>query len=251
MYIHIQSPIPNIENLDRTAVSVTLKQLQESLQHKLKLLLRLSNLIPQSEGRSGHDLVHGRILFSIPTSTQPFVHIIPEQYKGTASNGMDIKDAMQLTFEESISLSSWLEQDEALFSFRGAGGGTQSKGNNPSPVESLVEDCADKLLRNFYSHWLRAVTARNMSYFMPNRRENSEPRRPNIILPSALQLASTMTLLKVVLIDYQLAPTDARPFVEYIQTCATNAKGVLHQVEAVLRKKISDRVQVERVYSKM
>lgn len=194
-------------------------------------------------------MVLSRLLFLLPTSSQPFVHIIPEQYQETVSKSTDIKGNLEFTFEEPISLSSWLEQDESNSS-SSRPSGAQSKATDRHSVKSLIDECGDKLLRNFYSHWLRAVTSRSLTHFGPNRRE-AEARRSNIILPSALQLATTMTLLKAVLIDYQVAPAEARPVAEFVQTCATNAKGILHQVEAILRKKVCDRVQVERVFSKM
>ncbi|KAF7727830.1 hypothetical protein EC973_006943 [Apophysomyces ossiformis] len=242
-FVVAEVPIPTSEVSSRSNVPIIVKRLQEALQVKLKHIFRAVHLIPlSSEGNAGHAPPEvrtnfSRSLFTIPTGPQPFIHIVPATAFATTSSMNDIKNfPMSYTFEEPISLSSWLSR---LSDSRNEPKPRQSSKQNQ--LSSILDDYGDRLLRNFVAHWVKAATSKS--------RKGNDPKQPDVPLPTAIQFFSAVVPLKALLYGIEVKDGEDN-FKKAVIGQSPGAKGMIQQIDVVLRKKIKDTVEIERVFSR-
>ncbi|KAI8051069.1 uncharacterized protein B0P05DRAFT_480258 [Gilbertella persicaria] len=156
--------------------------------------------------------VEVRSLFLLPSGSQPIIHIVPQA---------PIEKPPVYGFGEPVSLRSCLQTD-------------------PEPV-LLYHEYSDKLLKNFVSIWTKTAVSRHPLH----ARKGDKP----VPLPTGLQLASAIVSLASFIFQKPLTE-DGVDFKKVITTQFPNTKGMIQQIEVILRKKIKDTIDIERVFSK-
>lgn len=157
------------------------------------------------------------------------------------------------TFDDPPSLSSWLrnhgEQNSTRQDFK-------RKETFAQPMESLIDDCGDKLLRNFVAHWIRAATTRHplhVQMLALSGRKASDSKPVNVPLPTGIQFASSLIPLKDLIIGMRKEDDDddaIQGFRKDVIAQSPGAKGMIQQIQVILRKKIRDTLDIERVFSR-
>ena len=218
-----------------------------------------------------------RSLFTLPTTSQPFVHIVPATSFATTLPFSDqVKTASITSFDKPMSISAWLkgndDEDDDIDKFNSSsniikgtmttigGKQTNSKRNKESArqsIESMFDDCGNKLLRNFVNHWTRAATTRHPMHLQmiassgSRKGGNNEFKYSSIPLPTGIQVASAAVLLKKVLFSTREdVADDENDLRKEIIAHLPGTKGMIQQIEVILRKKIRDTVEIERVFSR-
>ncbi|KAI9310227.1 hypothetical protein BX666DRAFT_1870497 [Dichotomocladium elegans] len=254
VFLAAEVTIPNMEKTNRQTLALALKRMQEVVQTRVKNIFRAFHLIPLTEGGQSRESVEVRSLFTLPTTTQPFVHIIPATPFAAISNFSDATVLKSLyTFERPISISAWLRDNDS---------GDYSDSNNrrrdttkAPTIESTLDDCANKNLRNFVAHWIRSATNRHPMVLqqIATSNQRKDARHPHHIpLPSGIQFGSALLLLKSLLyeIPKQSENMDEHDFRKAIIAQSPGARGMIQQIEVILRKKVRDTVEIERVFSR-
>ncbi|KAL7334063.1 hypothetical protein PS15p_202883 [Mucor circinelloides] len=205
-------------------VPATIKKMQDTLQSRMKNIFRALHLIPMKpEGNSSHPPVEVRSLFILPSTTQPVIHIVPSIPRDTASS---IK--AEFSFDEPISLSSYISSKE-------------------SPATLLYHDYSDRLLKNYVNIWIKTATSRHPLHNNFNNRKSDIPKVAP--LPTGLQFTSAIVPLMSFIFSQPITE-DGVEFKKVISAQFPSTKGMIQQIEVILRKKIRDNIEIERVFSK-
>ncbi|KAI8099957.1 uncharacterized protein BX664DRAFT_254105 [Halteromyces radiatus] len=266
VFILTKIPIPNVENTNRSHLPVFMKKLQESLQAKMRHLLRSIRLIPiPSDNNASHNNLEFKSLFCLPQDQFPFLHMIPEipstlrsddqeqQYSFEDPSQLDIDTYLSKIdyFADTITQSDTINQlqDSSITTVKSNG-----KRNNKIQVANMLEDYGNKLLCQFISHWIKTAKSRNPMHLQvlsqaSNRRH--EVKQTNVPLPTALQFFSALVPLLSLIYGHRYGD-DAKhdDFRKQIMTDNRSTKGMVQQIEVILRKKIKNTVEVERVFSR-
>lgn len=207
-----------------SVVPATIKKMQDALQSRLKHLFRALHLIPlKPEGNTLHPPVEVRSLFILPSSAQPVIHIIPAAVAATDSKA-------DFSFEEPLSLSSYLSS-------------SSSKGASVS----THAEYSDRPLKQYIHSWTKMAISRHPLHNNFNNRKSDTPKVAP--LPTGLQLVSAMVPLMSFLF-HQLITEEGVEFKKVISAQFPSTKGMIQQIEVILRKKIRDTIEIERVFSK-
>ncbi|KAK4516767.1 uncharacterized protein ATC70_011745 [Mucor velutinosus] len=197
-----------------------IKKMQESLQSRMKNIFRALHLIPlKPEGNSSHPPVEVRSLFILPSTAQPVIHIIP-----AAASPADSK--AEFSFDEPLSLTSYLSSKEA---------------------SSTHLDYSDRLLKHFVNMWIKTAVSRHPLHNNFNNRKTDTPKVAP--LPTGLQCISAMVPLMSFIFNQQITQEGVE-FKKVISAQFPSTKGMIQQIEVILRKKIRDNIEIERVFSK-
>ncbi|GAN00747.1 hypothetical protein MAM1_0002d00169 [Mucor ambiguus] len=198
----------------------TIKKMQDSLQSRMKNIFRALHLMPlKPEGNSSHPPVEVRSLFIIPSTAQPVIHIIPP---AAASDGK-----AEFSFDEPLSLASYISSSKE------------------SP--SIHLDYSDRLLKHFVSMWIKTAISRHPLHNNFNNRKSDTPKVAP--LPTGLQFTSAIVPLMSFIFNQQITEEGVE-FKKMISTQFPSTKGMIQQIDVILRKKIRDNIEVERVFSK-
>ncbi|CAO3639163.1 unnamed protein product [Mucor hiemalis] len=201
-------------------VPIAVKRMQERLQVKTKNIFRALHLIPlTAEGNAPNPPVEVRSLFLLPSGSQPIIHIVPTE---------SIKEAKKptFTFGAPVSLSNYLQ--------------------SAKPAESPQGEYGNKLLRNFVSIWMKNAVHRHPLHSGSNNRKGDYKSVP---LPTGMQLVSAIVPL-ISFIFNQTITEDGVDFRKVIAQNFPSTKGMIQQIDVILRKKIKDNIEIERVFSK-
>lgn len=214
-----------IANVDfSNIVPATIKKMQDSLQIKLKNIFRALHLMPlKPEGNSSHPPVEVRSLFVLPSTAQPIIHIVPSAPKDLIN-----ETKMNFSFDEPISLSSYISSSE-------------------SASTSLYHDYSDKLLKNYVNIWTKTALTRHPLHNNFNNRKSDIPKVAP--LPTGLQFTSAVVPLMSFIFNQSITE-DGVEFKKVISAQFPSTKGMIQQIEVILRKKIRDNIEIERVFSK-
>jgi hypothetical protein len=214
--------------------------MQDSLQVKTKNILRALHLVPlKPEGNTPIPPVEVRSLFLLPSSSQPVIHIVPAAPKEIVEE----KKKSPFTFDQPTSISSYLN------------GLTVTEPISSS--KSLYHDYSDKLLRNFVSTWTKTATNRHplhnnsgnsaSSGFNSSRKGGDSNK--GSALPNSMQFISAVVPLLYFIFNQPITENGV-DFKKVITSDFPSTKGMIQQIEVILRKKIKDNIEIERVFSK-
>ncbi|KAG0877994.1 hypothetical protein G6F16_001205 [Rhizopus arrhizus] len=212
VFVAANIPFPEI-------TSTAIKRMQESLQIRLKSIFRALHLAPlkQEPGNSSHAPVDVKSLFLLPSTSQPIIHIVP-------SVPQEFDAEQEYIFDQPISISNYLQQS-----------------SNSEPNSSHHE-YGDNLLRNFVTIWAKTATSRHPLH----KKMNDTKHAP---LPTPIQFASAAVPLLYFLFNQPMRE-NGTDFREIIIAEYSSTKGMIQQIEVILRKKIKDNIEIERVFSK-
>ncbi|KAI8348837.1 hypothetical protein EDC96DRAFT_554717 [Choanephora cucurbitarum] len=201
-------------------VPASIKKMQDALQMRIKALFRALHLIPlKLDTPSSLPSVEVRSLFFLPSTSQPIIHIIPHFQPSQPDDS-----------PFPLSLDAYLEEC-----------------NRPQdPSEQLYHEYSDKLLRNFVAIWLKTATTRHPLHHNSGYGRKNEKSIP---LPTGIQFASAAVCLLSFLFQQPLTENEV-DFRKIITTQFPSTKGMIQQIEVILRKKIKDIVEIEHVFSK-
>ncbi|KAI9365907.1 hypothetical protein BD770DRAFT_312687 [Pilaira anomala] len=207
-----------------TIVPNVIKRMQDTLQLKTKTLFRALHLIPlKSEGNSPQPAVEVRSLFLLPSSAQPIIHIVP-------APPIELKEKKPIfSFDSPPSLSTYLQEMDLP----------------ESPSTTLYNDYSDKLLRNFVNIWTKAALTRHPLHTSSSRKDTNK----SCPLPTGLQFVSSVVSLLYFLFNQPITE-DGADFKKVITYHYPSTKGMIQQIEVILRKKIRDNIEIEKVFSK-
>ncbi|KAF1797506.1 hypothetical protein FB192DRAFT_1424710 [Mucor lusitanicus] len=206
------------------AVPATIKKMQDALQSRMKNIFRALHLIPlKPEGNTLHPPVEVRSLFIVPSSAQPVIHIIPAATAATANSDTSF------SFDEPLSLASYLSS------------------SSPKGSASTHLEYSDRLLKQFVNAWIKTAIGRHPLHNNFNNRKSDTPKVAP--LPTGLQLVSAMVPLMSFIFHQQITE-DGVEFKKVISAQFPSTKGMIQQIEVILRKKIRDNIEIERVFSK-
>ncbi|KAI9250403.1 hypothetical protein EDC94DRAFT_637082 [Helicostylum pulchrum] len=210
-----------------TILPAAIKRMQDTLQLKTKNLFRALHLIPfKPEGNAPHLPVEVRSLFLLPSSSQPIIHIVPAPPPELTSQ----KSKSPFSFDTPTSISSYLKDLTVA---------------EPASV-TLYHEYSDKLLRNFVSNWIKTALTRH-----PLHHSNSGFRKDTRSnpLPTGIQFISATVPLLSFLFNQPITENGV-DFKKVIIFNMPSTKGMIQQIEVILRKKIKDNIEIERVFSR-
>ncbi|KAI9012557.1 hypothetical protein CLU79DRAFT_770402 [Phycomyces nitens] len=244
VFVAAESPIPNIDTTPRAGLPMAIKRHQETLQVKVKTIFRSMHLIPAApENNNIHPPVEVRSLFALP-ATQSFIHIVP-----AIPSPERVPESDNFSFDQPTDLCEWLEKSAVLNEEK-----IQEKSKDNKVTQSsqaMLEECGDRLLRNFVSHWIKASTTRHPMHAQTSHgsRKSHDGKSNHVPLPTALQFASALMPLRT--LAYNLSPgQDGQDFKKAVIGQSPGAKGMIQQIEVILRKKTRDVVDIETMFSK-
>ncbi|KAL9546355.1 hypothetical protein MBANPS3_006709 [Mucor bainieri] len=207
-------------------VPATIKKMQDTLQSRMKNVFRALHLIPlKPEGNSSHPPVEVRSLFIVPSTAQPVIHIIPAAASASASAASENMAAF--SFDEPPSLASYMASSQ-------------------EPASTHL-DYSDRLLKHFVNTWIKTAISRHPLHNNFNNRKSDTPKVAP--LPTGLQLASAMVPVMSFIFSQQITEEGVE-FKKAISAQFPGTKGMVQQIEVILRKKIRDNIEIERVFSK-
>jgi hypothetical protein len=203
--------------------------MQDTLQVKVKNIFRALHLIPlKPEGNTSNPPVEVRSLFLLPSSSQPIIHIVPAPTK-------DITHAEnhchKMLFSAPVSLSAALH------------GLTVAE----PPSTTLYHEYGDKLLRNFVTIWSKTAVSRHPLHSNTSRKGGDAVKAAP--LPTPMQFMSAAVPLLSFFFNRSITENGV-DFKKVITTQCPSIKGMIQQIEVILRKKIKDNIEIERVFSK-
>ncbi|KAI9483418.1 MAG: hypothetical protein EXX96DRAFT_141612 [Benjaminiella poitrasii] len=218
-------------------VPTAIKRMQDALQVKVKNMFRALHLMPlRPEGGVPYPPVEVRSLFLLPSGSQPVIHIVPAPIKEMNKK----TDFSLFNFDDPPSLASTLQN---LLS---------SSDTEPHP-NTLYHEYSDKLLKNFVNIWTKTATHRHPlhNYHSSNSRKtnNSDFSNKSAPLPTPIQFASAAVPLLSFLFNQPITENET-DFKKIITAQYPSTKGMIQQIEVILRKKIKDNIEIERVFSK-
>jgi hypothetical protein len=207
--------------------------MQENLQAKTKNIFRALHLIPlKAEGNTPTPPVEVKSLFLLPSGSQPIIHIIPAAPKDIVQE----KKRSAYSFGSPISISNYLDNLKVA----------------EPPSTLLYQEYGDKLLRNYVSIWTKTALSRHPLHSNTNNnfnnRKGGESSKPQP-LPNAMQFVSAVVPL-ISFIFNQTITENGLDFRKVISQTFPSTKGMIQQIDVILRKKIKDNIEIERVFSK-
>ncbi|KAI7908129.1 uncharacterized protein BX663DRAFT_493073 [Cokeromyces recurvatus] len=226
-------------------IPTAIKRMQDALQTKVKNMFRALHLMPsRPEGSTHHLPVEVRSLFLLPSGSQPVIHIIPAPTK-EINESME-SDLLLFNFDKPPSLASSIQD---LLS--------TSETNLPSVT--LYHEYSDKLLKNFVTIWTKTAIYRhplhhhhhhhtNMGRKLASQNDDNF-KATSTPLPTPMQFASAVVPLLSFLFNKPITENGV-DFKKIITTQFPSTKGMIQQIEVILRKKIKDNIEIERVFSK-
>lgn len=203
--------------------------MQDTLQVKTKNIFRALHLIPvKPEGNTPNLPVEVKWLFLLPSSSQPIIHIVPTPPKETIVE----KTKSPFSFAPPTSLSSYLD------------GLTVAE----STTASLYNEYSEKLLRNFVTIWTKTALTRHPLHSNNFNRKGNDPPKPSP-LPNPIQFISAVVPLLSFIFNRPITE-DGVDFKKVITVNHPSTRGMIQQIEVILRKKIKDNIEIEKVFSK-
>lgn len=196
--------------------------------------------------------LHSKILFHLSTTGQPFLHTIPAAVSETWQDGAQEPISLDYSFGHPTSISAWLNELEAVDtpSRPTTAGYSKRKGPLKKPVApDPLYGSAANALRNFVAHWLKASSSRHHTG-TPAARKGDMTRLPTSPLPNAVQFASMLVVLNDILLRGPSNIGSKSAWRASLIHHYPGAKNIIQQIDAVLRKKIRNIVEIERVFSK-
>ncbi|KAI8967704.1 hypothetical protein BDF20DRAFT_908286 [Mycotypha africana] len=232
-------------------VPATIKKMQDSLQTRVKSILRStqlisvnSNKIDRDRGGGGQGFKHHhqppppvevKSLFLLPSGSQPIIHIVP-----ASTEQMRKEETIEYSFDQVQPLSHYMQL---------------LKEPEHSPSVQLYHDYSEKLLRNYVAIWTKAATLRhplhnNQNNFTSRKANNGVDAFKSAPLPTAMHFVSAIVPLLSFLFGRSILQ-DGRDFNKKVIVAENSStKGMIQQIEVILRKKIRDHVEIETVFSK-
>lgn len=217
--------------------------MQETLQAKTKNMFCALHLVPlKPDGNTPILPTEVRSLFLLPSGSQPIIHIVPAAPKEVVEK----KAGSPYTFGQPMSISSYLN-----------GLTVTEPSSSPS---TLYNDYSNKLLRNFVANWTKTATNRHPLHSSGNTSTsggggggfNSNSRKEiskGSTLPTAMQFVSAVVPLLYFIFNQPITENGV-DFKKVITSDFPSTKGMIQQIEVILRKKIKDNIEIERVFSK-
>lgn len=203
--------------------------MQDTLQVKVKNIFRALHLIPlKPEGNTSNPPVEVRSLFLLPSTSQPVIHIVPAVTKDIIEQE---NRCSKMLLDEPVSLSAALH-DLAVA--------------EPHST-ALYHDYSDKLLRNFVAIWTKTAISRHPLHNNSSRKSGEAMK--STPLPTPMQFASSAVPLLSFVFNKPITENGV-DFKKVITTQCPSTKGMIQQIEVILRKKIKDNIEIERVFSK-
>lgn len=204
--------------------------MQDTLQVKTKNIFRALHLAPlKPEGNTPNLPVEVKWLFLLPSNSQPIIHIVPAPPKEIIQEKMK----SPFSFNPPTSISSYLK-DLTI---------------SESTSTSLYYEYSDKLLRNFVTIWTKTALTRHPlhSNSFNNRKGQDLPKSSP--LPNAIQFISAVVPLLSLIFNRPITE-DGVDFKKVITSNHPSTRGMIQQIEVILRKKIKDNIEIEKVFSK-
>jgi hypothetical protein len=203
--------------------------MQDALQAKVKNIFRALHLIPlKPEGNASNPPIEVRSLFLLPSSSQPVIHIVPAATKDiiTEENRCHL-----MSFDEPVSLSAAFHHLTVA----------------ESTSTALYHEYSDKLLRNFVTIWTKTAISRHPLHNNSGRKSGDAMKAAP--LPTPMQFVSAVVPLLSFVFNKSITENGV-DFKKVITTQCPSTKGMIQQIEVILRKKIKDNIEIERVFSK-
>ncbi|KAI8336173.1 hypothetical protein BC941DRAFT_354296 [Chlamydoabsidia padenii] len=259
VFILTNISIPNVENTNRSHLPVFMKKLQETLQAKMKFILRSIQLIPApSEGN--HSNLEFRSLFCLPHDQYPFIHLMPSIPAILQACGEE-DQTHHLFGDNPPDINSYLSKIESFADTMTYLSGTtepEKQQNNKEitnkrQVATMLEDYGTKILHQFTNHWIKVAKTRNPMHVQviaqhSNRRQ--ETKLTNVPLPTALQFFSALVPLLSLIYGLRYGESGNDDFRKQIMADHKSTRGMIQQIEVILRKKIKNTVEIEKVFSR-
>ncbi|ORZ18541.1 hypothetical protein BCR42DRAFT_477684 [Absidia repens] len=268
VFILANISVPNVENTNRSHLPVFLKKLQESLQAKMKYILRSMHLIPAPpDSNSSQSNLEFKSLFCLPNDQYPFIHIMPsiptilQSHEESDSEfddfAVDINAYLsKIDYFANMDIINTSQQSTDI---AGTGSANQQGKQrnkdvvNKRQVTAMLEDYGAKYLQQFANHWIKSAKARNPMHIQVISQHSSrrqETKQSNVPLPTALQFYSALVPLLSLIYGLKYGESDHDDFRKQIMADNKSTRGMIQQVEVILRKKIKNTVEIEKVFSR-
>ncbi|KAI7867169.1 hypothetical protein BDF14DRAFT_1882033 [Spinellus fusiger] len=247
VFVAAKAPIPNIDTIQRANLPMAIKRYQEALQIKIKSLFQSMHLVPAAnDNSSGPHPIEVRSLFALPT-TPSFIHVVPALPMMTKTTPAYNEYTFDACVYATHTMTSTDVCEEAVHD--------EPKDTKPmQSCQSIVEDCGDKLLRNFVTHWIKATMTRHPMHSHANQsnsRKGHDTKNGSVPLPNALQFVSVLVPLRSLVYGSSSGFNHKdHDFKKAVMAQSSGAKGMIQQIEVILRKKMKDVVNIEDVFSK-
>lgn len=120
-------------------------------------------------------------------------------------------------------------------------------------VALMLEGYGGKILHQFINHWIKVAKTRNPMHVQviaqhSNRRQ--ETKLTNVPLPTALQFYSALVPLLSLIYGVRYVESNNDDFKKQIMADHKSTRGMVQQIEVILRKKIINTVEIEKVFSR-
>ncbi|KAI9257912.1 hypothetical protein BY458DRAFT_518492 [Sporodiniella umbellata] len=196
------------------------KKAQEYLQTRLKGIFRALHLTPASQdyGGSSSASVDVKSLFLLPSTTQPILHIIPLDTTEICKENI-------YHHHDPPSLTDLLNQIKV-----------------DSVSSTLPQEYRGGLLKSFVNGWSKNATTRH-----PLHKKINDAK--SIPLPLPIHFATAAVPLLHFLFNQRMEENGSN-FREILASQYPSTKGMIQQIEVILRKKIKENIEIERVFSK-
>jgi hypothetical protein len=130
---------------------------------------------------------------------------------------------------------------------------TTKDSTNKRQVALMLEGYGGKILHQFTNHWIKVAKTRNPMHVQviaqhSNRRQ--ETKLTNVPLPTALQFYSALVPLLSLIYGLRYGESDNDDFKKQIMADHKSTRGMVQQIEVILRKKIKHTVEIEKVFSR-
>ncbi|KAI8985400.1 hypothetical protein BDB01DRAFT_842883 [Pilobolus umbonatus] len=202
-------------------VPTVIKQTQETVQSKIRHLFQALHLVPHKNDSSNNTPVEVKSLFVFPSTSQPAVHIVPAAPK-------EVQKKLEYS-STPPSLSDYLKQS-----------------SQPEPQSNvLYQEYGDKLLRNYVTIWTNTAVSRHPLHTNYTRKGADK----YVPLPTPIQIISAMVPLLAFIFNRKFRE-NGNEFRKLIGHQYPSTKGMMQQIEVILRKKIKDYVEIEKVFSR-
>ncbi|SAL96989.1 hypothetical protein [Absidia glauca] len=262
VFILANISIPNVENTNRSQLPVFMKKLQESLQAKMKFILRSIQLIPAaSDNNVAHSNLEFRSLFCLPNDQYPFIHLMPN-IPATLQPGDEDQALFGDIPPDINAFLSKIDSFASTMDFLSSAvpepthpveKQTTKDSTNKRQVALMLEGYGGKILHQFTNHWIKVAKTRNPMHVQviaqhSNRRQ--ETKLTNVPLPTALHFYSALVPLLSLIYGLRYGESDNDDFKKQIMADHKSTRGMVQQIEVILRKKIKHTVEIEKVFSR-
>ncbi|CAO3620017.1 unnamed protein product [Cunninghamella blakesleeana] len=274
--------IPNVENTNRTTLPVFLKKLHESLQVKLKTIFHSVRLIPSSNDNNSSNSnqyqqqIEFKSLFCLPTNQQHpyFIHAIPSippsiESAILAKSKKPPPNQINIEKKDSNDMSSllneiqqWMNNNDSatLFNEKKDESSSFTPSNskeitNKHQVGLILQDYRHKLLNQFVNHWIKTAQSRNPMHVQvlasSIHKRNPDIKHTNVPLPTSLQFFSALVPLISLIYGIRFGEGNIEDFIrKAIMVDNKSTKGMVQQIEVILKKKVKNALEIEKVFSR-